>query len=372
MTETYDAVVVGAGIAGLAVAAELSATRRVLVLEAERTHAAQATGRSATSWIARYGGTAVQAFTLASRAWFEAGGDGYVDRSLLTRRGMLLVTEDDGSPGLAAALAQGAEKVDASRVRTLHPGVREGVIVAGTYDPDSHDIDATTAVEACRARLRANGGELRVGAQVESIERDGRDWLVRSTDGTTGTGLVVDAAGAWADEVAARARVPPIGAAAYRRTICTFAAPPGVDGIAWPLLMDADERYYVKPESDGFLASPADATPQAPGPTHAHLDDVALALDHVERVTTLAPRSIRARWAGLRTFVPDRVPVLGPDPLVPGWAWYAALGGVGLMTAPAAARGVVSLIDRGALPDDIAALGARAPDVLPARLARSL
>jgi D-arginine dehydrogenase len=126
---------------------------------------------------------------------------------------MLLVTEDDRSPGLAAALAHHAESVDASRVRTLHPGVREGAIVAGSYDRDSHDIDAMTAVEACRERLRANGGELRVGVPVQSIERDGGDWLVHSTDGKTGAGLVVDAAGAWADEVAARAGVPPIGAA---------------------------------------------------------------------------------------------------------------------------------------------------------------
>lgn len=370
MGETFDAVVVGAGIAGLAVGAELSIDRRVLVLEAELRHATQATARSATSWIARYSGSAVQPFTLASRAWYESGGGGYVDRSLLERRGFLLVTPDPDSPGLAAALAHGGEAADPARAHELFPALRDGVIIAGSYDPDSHDIDAATAVEAFRSRLTANGGELRVDARVTTITRDGSTWTVGTVRGTTATGLVVNAAGAWVDEVAGLAGVPSIGATAYRRTALTFAAPEGTDTTGWPLLMDADEGFYVKPEAGGFMASPADTTPQAPGPTHPRIDDVARALDHVERVTTLAPRSIRATWAGLRTFVPDHAPVLGPDSLAPGFAWYAAIGGSGIMTAPAAARGVVSLIDRGSLPDDVSTHGVTPAEVLPDRLER--
>jgi D-arginine dehydrogenase len=280
---------------------------------------------------------------------------------------MLLVSDDVGSAGLAAAWAAGAEVVDPAAAGRLFPALRSDVVTAGAYDDDCQDIDATTAVEAHRSRLKSNGGELRVRARVTDISPHGGSWHVETAAGPATTGLVVDAAGAWADEVAALAGLPPIGMTAYRRTACTFAAPAGVDVTQWPLLMDADDGYYLKPESDGFMASPADETAQAPGPARARMEDVAAALDYADRVTTLAPRSIRAEWAGLRTFAPDRAPVLGLDPEVPGFAWCAAVGGFGIMTAPAAARAVVSLIDHHELPAELRAHGARAADVLPDR-----
>ena len=367
MSETFDAVVIGAGIAGLAVGAELSSGRRVLVLEAEPTHASQSTARSASSWIAGYSGSAVRPFTLASRAWYQSGGDGYVDRSLLARRGLLLISPDAASGGLARAAAGGAERLEPSSAQRLFPGLRDGVIAAATYDPDSQDIDSSTAVEAYRTRLRANHGELQVSAPARAITRAGHDWHVESPLGTAVTPLVVNAAGAWADGIAVLAGVAPVGLTAYRRTACTFAGPDGTDVSSWPLLMDADEGYYLKPESGGFMASPADETPQAPGPTRARMEDVALGLDHVDRITTLAPRSIRSSWAGLRTFAADRAPVLGPDPTATGFAWYAGIGGIGIMTAPAAARAVLSLIDDRRLPEDVIAQGGSAAEVLPDR-----
>ncbi len=370
MGTSYDAIVIGAGIAGLGVAAQLAPQRRVLVLEREHDYATQATARSASSWIAGYSGPAVTPFTLASRAWYEAGGGGHVGRSLLERRGMLLVSPDPGSAGLRAAVVAGSVPIDAAEAQRRFPALRDGVIAAATFDGDSQDIDAMTAVEAFRGALREHRGELRVGAQITGLARDGSGWSVETEGETYVTELVVNAAGAWADEVALLAGLRPLGLTAYRRTACTFAAPDGMDVVNWPLLMDADEGYYLKPEAGGFMASPADATAQAPGNARARMEDVALALDRVDAMTTLGPRSIRSSWAGLRTFAPDRAPVLGPEPGAPGFAWYAALGGFGIMTAPAAARSVVSLIESGELPDDVRDAGGRSEDVLPDRLHR--
>jgi D-arginine dehydrogenase len=370
VADSYDAIVIGAGIAGLAVAAELSARRRVLVLEKEPSHATQSTARSATSWIAGYSGAAVTPFTLASRAWFETGGDGYVDRSLLEPRGMLLVSPDPGSAGLREAVTVGSTPVDVAEAQRRFPALRDGVVAAATFDGDSQDIDANTAVEAFRAALRSHHGDLQVDAHIDALRREGPSWQVETDAATYRAELIVDAAGAWADEVAALAGVPPLGLTAYRRTACTFAAPDGLDVAHWPLLMDADEGYYVKPEAGGLMASPADETAQEPGNARARMEDVALALDRIDTMTTLAPRSIRSSWAGLRTFAPDRAPVLGPEPAVPGFVWYAGLGGFGIMTAPAAARSVVALIDTGDLPDDVLEHSGRSADVLPDRIRR--
>lgn len=355
-------------MAGLAVGSELARSRSVLVLERQPQHATQASARSASSWIAGYGRPAVTPLTLSSRAWFEEGGGGHEDHSLLTRRGALLVSSDAGSIGLAASRSSGSSAIDPTEAQRRFPALRDGVVAAATFDADSQDIATPIALEAYRASLAACGGELMVGIELESIRRDGSTWTIGSNHGALQTEQLVDAAGAWADEVADLAGVPRIGLTAYRRTACSFDPPDGTDVSGWPLLMDADEGYYIKPGTDRLMASPADETAQAPGEAIAHPDAIELALDRVARVTTLAPRSIRSIWAGLRTFAPDRAPVLGPHPDMPTFAWYAGLGGWGIMTAPAAARSVVSLIDDGELPPDVRSHGLKPADILPDRL----
>ncbi len=363
----YDAVVIGAGIAGLAVAAELARTRSVLVLEDQPAHATQSSARSASSWIPRYGAEAVGPLTLASREWYEAGGGGFVDRSLLSRRSTLVVSTDPGSAGLRAALESGMERVDGTAARGLFPPLREGVVAAAAYDDRSADIETPVAIEAYKAALESAAGELWVGTTTQAIRRDGTAWSLSTAAGTVATALIVDAAGAWGDEVAALAGVPPVGLRALRRTAC-LVSPSGVDIAALPLLMEADEAFYLKPESGALLASPADETEQLPGPAIPREADVAAGLERVRAFTDLSPLEPDKTWAGLRTFVADRAPVLGPDPAVDGWAWCVGLGGFGVMTAPAVARSVVALVDTGILPDDVSAAGGVAAAVEPARL----
>ncbi|MFV2062771.1 MAG: NAD(P)/FAD-dependent oxidoreductase [Chloroflexota bacterium] len=370
MSSTADAVVIGAGIAGLSVGAELARERSVIVLEMEPEYASHTTARSATSWIAGYGRPAVKPFTLASRAWFEAGGGGHVERSLLERRGLMLVSTDRDAPKLSEAVANGASRLDENEAAALFPPLRTDLYPGVAHESDSHDIDVMTAVEAFRAALLRRGGELQTAAAVRAIKRGERTWQLETAAESVETATIVNAAGAWSDQIAELAGVHPLGLRVLRRTACTFTGPAGVDVMAWPLVMDAGERFYFKPDGGVVLASAADETPQPPGDARPAMEDVALALERVREATTLEPRTVRSSWAGLRTFATDRSLVLGPDPGAPGFAWYVGLGGFGIMSSPAASRSVVSLIDGGSLPSDVVAAGGEAAAVLPDRLRR--
>lgn len=369
MRQLADVVVVGAGIAGLAVGAVLACDRRVVVLETAGQAATQATARSASSWIVGYGRPTVAPFTRASRTWFEGQDERRSGRSLLRRRGLLLVVMTGDAPVVDTLEATGLERVDAKAAQRLFPALRPEAIAAAARDPDTYDIDTMGAVDDFRDELARGAGELVTGAPATTICRVGGSWRIGTPAGTFETGLIVNAAGAWADAVAESAGLPPLGLVALRRTACTFVATSTGDAADWPLLMDAAERFYVKPHGAGvFLASPADETPQPPADAMPDPVDVALAIDRVRAATTLEPRAVTASWAGLRTFAPDRAPVLGLDPASAGFAWYAGLGGSGVMAAPAMARSVVRLIDAGDLPADVVAAGGDAARLLPDRL----
>ncbi len=365
---TYDAVVIGAGIAGLATGAELARARSVLVLDDQPTHATQSSARSASSWIPRYGADAVGPLTIASREWYASGGAGFVERSLLAIRPTLVIARDPASAGLRAAVESGMEAVDASTALEHFPPLRQDVVGAAALDRRSADIDTPVAIEAFKAQLEAAGGVLQVGTATQAIRRDRGVWHLRTSGGDITSALIVDAAGAWGDEVAGLAGVPPLGLCALRRTACLVSPRTDVDLAALPLLMEADEAFYVKPESGALLASPADETEQPPGPAEPAESDVEDALAQVRAFTTLEPLEPSRRWAGLRTFTADRSPVLGPDALVDGWAWCVGLGGFGIMTAPAVARSVVALVDSGRLPEDVVAAGGIEAAVRPDRL----
>jgi len=366
-----DAIVVGAGIAGLSVGAELARTRRVVVLEACDAPATQSTGRSAAVYIERYGGPAFVPFNRAGRVWFASQADGEAEHPLLGPRGLLSVAPPGTEPALPADPEDGARVVGPEEARALFPALRPEATGSALYVPGTADLDPAGAVAVYRRLLRARGGTIVVAAPAERLVRDAGTWTVTTPAGTWVAPLVVNAAGAWADVVAERAGLPPIGMQPLRRTIATLVAPP-VDGAdRRPLLEDTDETFYLKPETGRILASPADETPDTPRDVRPEMLDVAIALDRVAAMTTLDVRVVTSTWAGLRTFAPDRAPVLGPDPLAPGFAWYAGQGGCGIQCAPSAARAVVALIETGEIPADIRALGGDAAHVLPDRLRRA-
>lgn len=367
-----DVAVVGAGIAGLMVAAEFTTERSVVVLEADDGPAQQTTGRSAALFFPRYGGNTIMPFTEASRSWLDTGGGGDIDRSLLSPRGVLVVAAPEDVPVFDEFTADTSARLTAREAVELFPVLRPERCAVAVFDAGVLDLDVAGAVAAARRALRAGGGQVRTSARVERIERSGSTWRLTTREGTIEAAVVVNAAGAWADEIAVMAGLPPLGIRPLRRTICTFLAPASLGHERWPMLLGAHERFYLKPEAGAFQASPADETPSEPCDPRPEMLDVATALDHVQTATTLTATSVHATWAGLRTFAPDRSMVIGPDPLDEGFVWFAGLGGFGMMTAPSAARAVVALVRDGTLPTDIVAAGGDRATVVPHRFRRSV
>ncbi|ALE72928.1 hypothetical protein AD006_14725 [Pseudonocardia sp. EC080610-09] len=360
-----DLVVIGGGIAGVSVAYELAAHARVVLLEAETDMPVHSTARSAATYIPGHGSGPFRALIAASGPRFAALPDELGTPPLLTPRPVLHVgTDDDGAAALAAMLADQAGEPGAPVALDPDEAHRRAPVLrrpprAAAWTAGAADVDTAALHDGYRRGLRARGGTVLRDARVSALARDGDGWTARTVAGhVVRAGAVVDAAGAWADEVAALAGVPGAGLVPHRRTIaaCPVADPsvlrPG--GAPLPLIADAAERWYLKPEADAVLVSPADETPQPPGDARPDELDVALALDRVGEATTLGLRSVRTAWAGLRTFAPDRAPVLGARPGHPGFHLVAGQGGSGIESAPALAALAASVILGRPAPADVA------------------
>jgi D-arginine dehydrogenase len=236
------------------------------------------------------------------------------------------------------------------------------------------DMDVHAIHHGYLKGLRARGGQIVTDAELLSLNHHEGLWHAETRAGTQSAPWVVNAAGAWADAVAALAGLAPVGLVPKRRTAITFdptPIPEQADLPHWPMVCDVDETFYFKPEGGRLLASPADETPSQPCDAQAEELDVALTVDRIERASLFSIRRISHRWAGLRTFAPDKSPVVGPDPAAQGFFWLAGQGGYGIQTAPAMARTAAGLLTSGRVPEDLAALGVTASGLAPERLRAS-
>ncbi len=323
-----DVLVVGGGIAGVSVAYELAAHASVVLVESEPELARHTTGRSAAIYAPSYGGPVVRELTAASAAGFARLRGELDTPELLTPHYALWIAVDD----------EGVEHLDHIEAEPLTPGQAVELCpvlrppLAASVDRTAMDIDVMALHSGYVRGLRRRGGVLHTGRPVTDIRRDGAGWVV---DGLRAD-IVVDAAGAWVDEIAKRAGVPPIGIEPRRRTIALATGPVPIDP-AWPLVADAADRFYLRPESGHVLISPADETPSEPCDAKPDELDIALAMERVNAATTLGLRSVHTAWAGLRSFVADREPVVGAWPDHPGFVFFAGQGGYGIQMAPALA-----------------------------------
>lgn len=348
-----DAVVIGGGIAGMSAAYSLA--RRgvdVVVLERENSLTAHSTGRSAAQYIETYGGPVNRALTVASRDFLLSDAGGLAEVELLQPRAVLWVAaathlsdlrrlREEMSPLTAHPAILGAAEAG-----THCPVLDPEWVAGGLFEEGSYDIDVAGLHQAFLRGARRGGATVVRSCPVEALRRAGGRWELRGAAGRFAAPVVVNAAGAWADEVAGCAGVPPLGLAPLRRTIFTFAAPAGhaVEEVwRWPLVADIGGRFYFKPEGPAqLLGSPADETPDVPCDARAEESDVARGIDAVNAATTLGVRAVRSAWAGLRTFAADRRPVVGPDDTVEGFVWCAGQGGTGIQTSPAMGEAVAS------------------------------
>jgi len=355
-----DVLVVGAGIAGSSVAFELAARRDVILVERETRPGYHSTGRSAAMLSETYGVPAVRALARASRSFLADPPAGFTETALLSPRGMLHIAGHHQLATLDAAgpAPSSVQRLGRAAVRDLVPILDPGYVAGGLFEPDAMAIDVDALHQGYLRGLRRRG-RLITDAEVTAVARtDG--WRVETSAGVITAAVLVDAAGAWADQLAAMAGVRPVGLVAKRRTAILIEPPRGHDPAGWPMVIDIDERFYFKPEAGTLLVSPADETPVAPCDVQPEEIDVALAAARFEEVTGHAVRRIGHRWAGLRSFVADHAPVVGPDPEVPGFVWLAGQGGFGVMTAPAMARIAAAQVigEPGGLDPDPRLLGA--------------
>ena len=368
-TSSADIIVIGAGMAGASVAAELSGTARVALIEAEDRPGVHSTGRSAALFTTTYGPPPVRALSRASQAFLE-NGHGPGGAPFLRRRGVMFLARSDQAATAAALRSEmGAflTPVTAEAACARVPILRPGYLGEALADSTAADIDVDALHQHYLRTLRAGGGSVTCAAPVRAATRAGDHWRVTTSAGDFAAPFVINAAGAWADEVAVLAGIAPMGLQPKRRTALLVAPPDGVAVDDWPMLVDVDEEFYVKPDAGMLLLSPADATPCPPGDAQPDELDIAIAVDRVQRAFDLPVRRIAHRWAGLRSFVADGVPVAGFDPAAEGFFWLAGQGGYGIQTAPALARLAAALVRGEGVPQDIAAEGVSAADLAPGR-----
>ncbi len=334
-----DVLVVGGGVAGLSVAWRLSkAGAQVTVLEAEPHCGYHSSGRSAAMLTENYGPFSVRALTADSRTFLADPPAGFADVPLLQSRGSLTVARAEQAALLEAELEQARRftpsirPIDPAEVLRMVPPLRPEAVVHAMIEPDCCSIDADALQAKYRRGLLGGNGCVITGACVSSVGRDGDAWVVETPVGRFAAAAVVNAAGAWADQVAGLAGVRLAGLQPKRRTAVIVDAP---GSAAWPMVNDAAGELYFKPDAGRLMVSPVDATPFEPGDVQADEFEVALAMDRLTRATTLQPRRVAHRWAGLRTFAADDAPVIGEDGQARGFFWLAGLGGFGVMTSPA-------------------------------------
>ena len=364
--QTADVVVIGGGIAGLSVAAQMAPHARVVVIEGESAPGYHASGRSVAFAHFGLGETVARKLTALSMAQLAA-------------HGSLHPALHIASSGEIAALGALEEvhrqfgcdfsRIGPDEARALMPVLKPEACQLALVDHGSLKLDTNAMLQAHAAALRAAGGTLVTGAQVSAIAREASGWRVETSAGNFAAPILVNAAGAWADVIARMAGVSPVGLQPRRRTVISFAAPEGEDVRAWPFTKTVGEGFYLLPEGRGqLLASSMDQTPAGPCDAAAEEFDIAVAADRVEQATTLAIRRVSHSWAGLRSFAPGELPVVGPAASSAGFIWCAGQGGAGFQTAPALSRIAAAAALGLPFPADCADAGLSFASFAPARL----
>lgn len=369
MGRTADIIVIGGGMAGIGAAARLATQADVVVLERESQPAYHSTGRSAAMFIENYGGPVIRQLTRASRAPLEERTDHWPQPVLGPRGVMYLAT-----PGQEAALDElmdgsggSIEPITAEAACEKIPALKRDRILRAGYEPDAEDMDVNEILAGFRRLLRAEGGEIICTADVESLERSDGVWRITASGDAYSAPVVVNAAGAWVDQIAEKAGLDAIGFKPCRRTAAIVPNPADYDISAWPTTAAMDERFYFKPEAGKLLISPADET--VVEPHDAYADDMALAegIDAFSELVDIEVTRVEHTWGGLRTFSPDRSHVIGFDPRTEGFFWFAGQGGYGIQSAHGGAMLVAGLIHHDEVPQPLQDLGLNRADVAPDR-----
>jgi len=373
---TCDFLIIGAGISGAAAAYELAPHGKVVVLEAESAPGYHSTGRSAALYTKNFGSPTVRAFNRTSLPFLSAPPPGFADHPLLSPRGALTIGKADQHSLIEKHVALGAADgsiVALSQAEALQraPHLKPETVAFAAYEAGVMDMDVAAIHQGFLKGLKARGGAVACDAGVTALKRRNGGWHADTLAGAFVAPVVVNAAGAWADKVAAMAAAKPVGLVPKRRTAIIVELPNGTDTRNWPAVDEVGYGCYCKPEAGRVMASPADATPVEPCDVQPEDLDVAIIADWLERNTLIPVRRIARKWAGLRCFVADDGPVCGFDDQADGFFWLCGQGGCGVMMSASLGRATASLITRGELPEDIATAGMTTLDIGPERTRRA-
>jgi D-arginine dehydrogenase len=341
-----------------------------MLVEREKTAGYHTTGRSAALYTEIYERGPVRRLTMASRPFLEDPPNGFTDHPLLSPLPALFIAREDQRASIDALIEASTDvsldAVAGRRLQEMCPVLSDGIVL-GVTEPDAMEIDVHGLHQGFLRGVRTRGSRVRTDAGVRRLDWDGTNWRVEAGDEVVAAPVVVNASGAWADDVAALAGLEPLGLEPMRRTAFTFPPPEGSGISTWPIVIDVDEQFYFKPESSQLMGSLAEETPMYPHDVRPEEIDVARAIDRIQAATTMEIRHVGRAWAGLRTFAPDRLPVVGFDPEHRGFFWLAGQGGYGIMTSPALARVASDLVADGNLPEDLVSAGLSSAEIGPER-----
>ena len=374
MDRVFDVAIVGAGIAGASLAHALAGSASVVLLERESQPGYHSTGRSAAAFLQTYGNEAIRRLTAASADFLRQPPPGFSDAPLLTHRPGLTIASAEKAEILqrayrrAKALVPEVRLLSPEEARTMVPLLRPEAVAGGAVlEPDAQDMDVAGIHQGFLKGARSAGAQLLTDAEVTSLARSDGGWRIDSKQGEVRASVLVNAAGAWADALAAQIGLTPLGLQPKRRTAFTFAPPPEFQVEDWPLVIEVGESFYFKPDAGLLLGSPADEKPVPPSDARPEELDLAIGAHRIEEATGRPIARLLHSWAGLRTFAADNSPVLGFDPRAAGFFWLAGQGGYGIMTSPAMAEAAAALLAGRSLPDAQRALGLTAEELSPAR-----
>ena len=371
----YDIAIIGGGIAGASLAHFLGDQRSVLLLEREKFHGYHSSGRSAAEFTRRFHAPLVGKLAVASAEFLTKPPEGLCDIPLLVRRGNLLVADAEKAAHLGEVFkreqASGGEIQMLSMDEALSrvPFLDPAFIKAAFYDPDCHDVEAESLLQGFVKSARHQSADIKTGCEMMSARHNGLDWEIETNLGAFSAKILVNASGAWADNIAQACGVNPLGLTPYRRTAITVDLPAGVNTAMLPEVNEIDETWYFKPDAGRLLVSPADATESEPCDAQPEDLDVAYAVHYLEEATTLEVKSVAHKWAGLRTFAADRLPIVGFDSHQPAFFWLAGQGGYGIQSSPALGDYAAGLILGQSVSENLQKAGLTGWEFLPQRFA---
>jgi D-arginine dehydrogenase len=365
----FDFLVVGAGIAGVSVAAHLAETHKVVLVDMEERAGYHATSRSAASYEPNYGPPPMLAFTRASDHFFKNPPAGFADAPLLTPRPSLFF-EAEGQAHHTTELLRHAvdlEEISTAQALTFFPILKPDYAKRSFLDAQTADIDVDLLHRGYLKLFRARGGTTVLKAPLQSTVRKASLWSVQCGTAEFTATTIINASGAWGDEVARNCGAKTLGLQPKRRSIGVVPMPADVDFLNWPMVIDVGETWYAKPQSGKLMISSADATNV--DPHDAYADDMAIAegVDRLMAATTLNVERLDHSWAGLRTFAPDGNPVIGFDPSTDGFFWLVGQGGYGIQSCPALSTTAAAMALQKPIPNDIISLGLNPDHILPDR-----